>query len=102
MAKFHYISEEQKWLVLIMYLCGTHPKDIEVITGISIQISSSAGSTLLNDLLMGLLSTLSVCTVIRVYFVLLIREISPAFILHVALQRVFAINMVNIIYIAMT
>ena len=68
-----------------MYLCGTHTKDIEVTTGISIQINSSGSSTLPNDLPMGLLSTLSVCTVIRVYFVLFIREISPAFILHVAL-----------------
>ena len=57
---------------------------------------------LLNDLSIGQLSTLSVCIVIRVHFVPLISEISPAFILHVALQRVFVINMVNIIYIAMT
>ena len=37
MANFRYISEEQKRLVLIMYLRGTHPKDIKVTTGISIR-----------------------------------------------------------------
>ena len=36
MANFYYILEEQKRLVVIMYLHGTHPKDIEVTTEISI------------------------------------------------------------------
>ncbi|KAI0247614.1 hypothetical protein BJV78DRAFT_1244010 [Lactifluus subvellereus] len=35
MANFRYISEEQKKLILIMYLHGTCPKDIEAATGIS-------------------------------------------------------------------